>query len=194
MNENVLIPRPETEHLVDIIVRRKKKFEKMLDVGTGSGVILLSLIKAGIAKEGTGSDISNEALAVAKINQRRLRVKCNFLHSDRFQNIKDKFDLIVSNPPYIKASAHRSLVQNTVDSFEPHLALYLKDSDYDEWFQKFFTEVRDHLLPGGEFWMEGHEKEVETQLKTLEKLGFNNVEVIKDQGGLPRFLTARKTV
>ena len=194
MNENVLIPRPETEHLVDMIVRRGKKFGKLLDVGTGSGVILLSLLKAGVAKEGTGSDISNEALTVAKINQRRLRVSCNLIQSDRFQNIKDKFDLIVSNPPYIKASAHRALVQNTVDSFEPHLALYLKDSEYDEWFRKFFSDVRDHLLPGGEFWMEGHENEVGSQLKTLEKLGFNNVEVINDLGGLPRFLTARKTV
>lgn len=194
MNENVLIPRPETEQLVDLIVRRGKKFGKMLDVGTGSGVILLSLLKAGIAKEGTGSDISKQALSIAKINQQRLRINCHLFQSDRFENIKTKFDLIVSNPPYIKASAHRSLVQNTVDTFEPHLALYLNDSEYEMWFQKFFSDVWDHLLPGGEFWMEGHENEVESQLKTLEKLGFHNVEVIKDMGGLPRFLTASKTV
>ncbi len=192
VNENVLIPRPETEHLVDMIVQKKKKFQKLLDVGTGSGVILLSLLKAGVAQEGTGSDISKEALAVARINQNRLRLNCDFIQSDRFQNIKEKFDLIVSNPPYIKSLAHRSLVQGTVDSFEPHLALYLKDSEYDEWFQNFFKDVRDHLLPGGEFWMEGHEKELALQVELLKKLGFVNPVVIKDYSGLDRFLHAER--
>ncbi len=192
VNENVLIPRPETEHLVDLIVRKAKKFQKILDVGTGSGVIVLSLMKAGLGKAGTGSDISSEALLVAKINQRRLRVSCDFIQSDRFQHIKDKFDLIVSNPPYIKALAHRSLVQATVDSYEPHLALYLKDSEYEEWFHHFFRDVRDHLLPGGEFWMEGHEKELAAQAEVLKKLGFVNPQVIKDYSGLDRFLHAER--
>ncbi|MES2527652.1 MAG: peptide chain release factor N(5)-glutamine methyltransferase [Bdellovibrionota bacterium] len=192
VNENVLIPRPETEHLVDLIVQKGKKFQKLLDVGTGSGVILLSLMKASVAKEGTGSDISKEALAVAEINRRRLRLNCQFLQSDRFQNISGKFDLIVSNPPYIKAHSHRSLVQGTVDSFEPHLALYLDDKDYDEWFQNFFMSVRDHLLPGGEFWMEGHEKELAAQAEVLKKLGFVNPQVIRDYSGLDRFLHAER--
>jgi release factor glutamine methyltransferase len=194
VNEKVLIPRPETEILVDMIVRSGRKFKKVLDVGTGSGVILLSLLKAGVAKEGTGSDISNDALSVAKINQRRLRVSCELIQSDRFQNIKDKFDLIVSNPPYIKAYAHRSNVQATVDSFEPHLALYLSDSDYDEWFTSFFYTAFSHLNPGGEFWMEGHEKEVDNQVSALKKTGFTECQVLNDLGGLPRFLKARKSV
>lgn len=194
VNENVLIPRPETEILVDTIARRGKKFQSLLDVGTGSGVILLSLLKAGIVKKGTGSDISNEALSVAKINGRRLRVKCHFIQSDRFEHITESYDLIVSNPPYIRASAHRPMVQRTVDSFEPHLALYLADTDYEEWFLKFFTEVLNHLLPGGEFWMEGHEKEVEAQKRILESLGFTECHVLEDLSGLPRFITGRKAV
>ncbi len=193
MNEKVLIPRPETEILVDTIVRNGRKFPKLLDVGTGSGVILLSLLKAGVAQEGTGSDISNEALSVARINQRRLRVNCELIQSDRFQNVHQNFDLIVSNPPYIKASAHRPAVQTTVDAFEPHLALYLEDSEYTGWFASFFEGVFSHLNPGGEFWMEGHEKEVEYQLGALRKAGFTHCRVLNDLSGLARFITGTKT-
>lgn len=194
VDERVLIPRPETEFLVDMIVRSGRKFQNMLDVGTGSGVILLSLMKAGIAKAGTGSDISPDALGVAKINQRSLRLKVDLIQSDRLKNISGKFDLIVSNPPYIKASEHRSLVQSSVDTFEPHQALYLNDLEYDEWFRSFFSEVFEHLGPGGEFWMEGHERELHTQIELLKGSGFSKYEMLQDLGGLPRFLKAIKAV
>ena len=155
-------------------------------------MILLSLMKARVAILGTGSDISDEALQVARINQRRLRVKSDFIKSDRFQNISGEFDLIVSNPPYIKASAHRTLVQASVDSFEPHLALYLEDSAYEDWFSSFFKDVFSHLMPGGQFWMEGHEIELAEQGRMLEKAGFSHVQVLKDYSGLDRFLRAEK--
>lgn len=194
VDERVLIPRPETELLVDLIARSGRKFQHTLDVGTGSGVILLSLMKAGITQAGTGSDISEKALAVARINQKRLRIKANLILSDRLKNVSGKFDLIVSNPPYIKASLHRELVQSSVDAFEPHLALYLNDLEYDEWFRTFFSEVLVHLTPGGEFWMEGHEKELLTQLELLKALGFSDCEILQDLGGLPRFLKGIKAV
>lgn len=192
VNENVLIPRPETEHLVDMIVRSGKKFKTLLDMGTGSGVLLLSLLKAGVAQEGTGADISLEALEVAAINAARLRLmdRAEFLPSDRFTKITGSFDLIVSNPPYIKETLHRNLVQSTVDAFEPHLALYLPDEEYEAWFLAFFSGVRKHLTPGGEFWMEGHEKELKVQAETLRELGFHQVRVIQDFAGLDRFLSA----
>lgn len=191
VDERVLIPRPETEFLVDLIISSGRKYEHLLDVGTGSGIILLSLMKAGIARSGTGSDLSPAALEVAKINRRRLRVNSDLVLSDRLKRIPGKFDLIVSNPPYIKSTAHRSLVQSTVDTFEPHQALYLEDSLYEEWFRIFFTDVRDHLLPGGEFWMEGHEAEVTYQKRMLEKMGFQETKVIKDLAGSERFLYGR---
>jgi release factor glutamine methyltransferase len=196
VNENVLVPRPETELLVDTIIRQRKKFSHVLDVGTGSGVILLSLIKAGIAEKGVGCDISDEALKVAAINQQRLRLqsKTKLLKSDRLKNVTDKFDLIVSNPPYIKAKDHRSLVQGSVDAHEPHLALYLDDATYDLWFQDFFQGVRAHLNPAGQFWMEGHEKELTGQKKVLQELGFQNVMILKDYSGLDRFLSATSPV
>lgn len=192
VNESVLIPRPETELLVDMIVRKGKRFEHVLDVGTGSGVLLLSLVKSGIAKKGTGSDVSPAALNVAKTNQRRLRLtdRTDFILSDRLLDVNGKFDLIISNPPYIKASAQRSLVHDSVDKHEPHIALYLLDAEYDQWFTTFFEQVKLHLSHGGEFWMEGHEQEVARQADILKKLSFSEVEMIKDYTGSERFLRA----
>ncbi len=196
MNQDVLIPRPETELLVELVLTEartaRRQFAHALDVGTGSGVILLSLLAEGGAREGTAVDISPRALRIALQNSRNLRLhhRCRFVLSDRFENVPGAFDLIVSNPPYIKASAHRGLVQRTVDEFEPPLALYLDDGDYEAWFQKFFHGVRGHLAPGGLFFMEGHELELASQAGQLAGLGFKNVSVLKDLAGRDRFLKA----
>jgi release factor glutamine methyltransferase len=191
IDQNVLIPRPETEFMVDLIRQEANKpFTKILDVGVGSGVILLSLIRHGVAKQGVGVDLSLDALNVAQINARRLRVdaKVELIKSDRLSSVKGKFDLIVSNPPYIKSSSHRSLVHQSVDHHEPSIALYLEDDIYEKWFEDFFTSIRDHL--NGVFWMEGHELELEGQKKQLTDLGFSQVSVINDLTGRPRFLKA----
>lgn len=192
VNPSVLIPRPETELLVDMIVQEKGQFENVLDVGTGSGVILLSLLAAGKAKVGVGVDLSPEALEVAKINSRKLRLeeRVEFRISDRLQNVSEKFDLIVSNPPYIKESSHRSLVHNNVDSHEPHMALYLKDDEYQVWFETFFLQIKDALKPNGVFWMEGHELELEAQAEQMKSVGFSSVRVVKDLTGRDRFIFA----
>lgn len=164
----------------------------MLDIGTGSGVILLSLLRAGISEKGMGSDISSEALEITAINVQRLRLKnrVSLVKSDRLINISESFDLIVSNPPYIKKTSHRSMVQSSVDIHEPHLALYLDDSQYEAWFMELFQGVRNQLAPGGDFWMEGHEKELAHQAEILKALGFYSVKVIQDYSGLDRFLSA----
>ena len=191
INQHVLIPRQETEFLVDLIVQEKKgKVENILDVGTGSGVILLSLLSSGVGKKGTGIDISGDALDVARTNSINLGLseKVEFLLSDRLKNAEGIFDLIVSNPPYIKSGAHRALVHPKVDLFEPHKALYLSDESYDFWFESFFKEVRSHLC--GTFYMEGHEQELEKQSDKLKELGFHNVAIIQDLSGMPRFLKA----
>lgn len=192
VDHHVLIPRPETEYMVDLLVQEfKGKCQRVLDVGTGSGVILLSLLNAGVGKSGVGVDISPEALRVAKINCQRLRLKdkASLIKSDRLTKVEGSFDLIVSNPPYIKASSHRSLVHNSVDKHEPHQALYLPDDYYVLWFEDFFQEVRAHLK--GTFMMEGHELELDEQAKMLGRLGFQNVEVLKDLTGTKRYLKAR---
>lgn len=191
VNSHVLIPRPETEYLVDLLVQQfKNKVNKVLDVGTGSGVILLSLLKAGVGKTGVGVDISAAALEVAGINSCRLRLadQLSLLESDLLSKVEGQFDLIVSNPPYIKASSHKKLVHTSVDKHEPHQALYLPDETYTQWFEEFFGQVRSHLH--GTFMMEGHELEVEEQARMLEGLGFQEVKVINDLTGAKRFLKA----
>lgn len=194
VNQHVLIPRPETELMVDLLVKEfaaQPKIQNVLDVGVGSGVILLSLLKAGVGLSGVGVDISAHALSVAQTNSHQLRIAAQFLESDRLFQLKGQFDLIVSNPPYIKSRAHRSLVQNTVDQFEPGLALYLKDEEYQTWFEVFFQQVHSHLSPGGTFMMEGHELELQNQAEILKRLGFSNVIVLQDYSGHDRFLKAQ---
>lgn len=192
VNEKVLIPRPETEYLVDLIVQELKgKVSRVLDVGTGSGVILLSLLGSNVGKSGVGVDISQDALEVAKINSHRLKLKdvTKFIISDRLQNVEGEFDLIVSNPPYIRAQSHRHLVHNSVDTFEPKEALYLPDDFYTFWFEDFFQEIRSHLK--GLFFMEGHELELDNQAEMLRRLGFKDVQVLNDLAGAKRFLRAK---
>lgn len=192
---DVLIPRNETEELVDFLVKRfSQPVERMLDVGIGSGVILLSLLAQNVAKTGVGVDLSHKAIEVASINARRLRLddRVRFIISDRLFSVKDKFNLIVSNPPYIRASAHLEFVHQQVTNHEPHLALFLEDDAYDEWFEIFFRQVYDHLEDGGLFMMEGHEMEVNKQLSIIEKIGFINAAVKNDLSNSPRFLIASK--
>jgi release factor glutamine methyltransferase len=192
---DVLIPRSETEQLVDLIIQENKvSVDRILDVGIGSGVIILSLLSKGAAKSGLGVDISAKALDVATINARRLRLldRVEFHISDRLSNVDGVFDIIVSNPPYIRASAHYELVHQQVRTHEPHLALFLDDDAYENWFKTFFTQVFDHLNVNGKFYMEGHELEVEHQGKMLEECGFKNIKVMKDLLGSPRFLYAQK--
>jgi release factor glutamine methyltransferase len=192
VNSDVLIPRPETEFLVDMISQEfKGKANRVLDVGTGSGVILLSLLASNVGKSGVGVDISPEALKVATINAKKLQLdsKVSLILSDRLDNVEGVFDLIVSNPPYIKASSHRNLVHNSVDQYEPHQALYLPDDYYTFWFEDFFAEIRSHLK--GTFFMEGHELEVEEQSVLLGRLGFQDIKVLADLSGTKRFLKAK---
>ncbi len=194
INQHVLVPRPETEYMVDLLIQEfKGKVQRVLDVGTGSGVIVLSLLNYGVGKNGIGVDISPEALKVAEINRKGLRLekKVSLFQSDRLSKVEGTFDLIVSNPPYIKASSHKNLVHVSVDKHEPHQALYLPDDYYVLWFEDFFQEVRSHL--NGTFMMEGHELELEEQSKMLGRLGFQNIQVINDLTGVKRYVKASFT-
>ncbi|HXH32448.1 MAG TPA: HemK/PrmC family methyltransferase [Bacteriovoracaceae bacterium] len=192
ITSDVLIPRPETEQLVELIAKESKKFQTMVDVGTGSGAILLTLLDLGIAQQGLGIDCSKEALEVACNNSRRLRLedRCELLLGDRLKGVGGRFDLIVSNPPYIKATTHKHLVHSKVDEFEPRMALYLEDSTYQAWFEEFFGQVLLRLSENGLFMMEGHEHELTSQAAGLKELGFKNVQVLKDFAGRDRFLKA----
>ena len=128
VNENVLIPRFETEYLTEKTINYSKKhFQnkiKILDIGTGSGAIAIAL-KKHLNSNVTASDISLEALKIAKENAKQNNVEITFIHSNIFENIKGKFDVIISNPPYI---AYDEEIEEIVKNNEPHLALYADDN------------------------------------------------------------------
>ncbi len=215
VNSNVLIPRSETEILVEDTVnflrKKEKKGEGTLDVcevGTGSGALILSLLnEVDFGVRAIASDISFEALEVAKKNFFLLEfgihpettldfVKSDrllFLEDDGFNEVKGRtFDLIVSNPPYIKRKSDFSLVHPKVHEFEPHEALYLEDDQYDTWFETFFMQVKKSLKVGGAFFMEGHENHLSGLRELAEHLGFQSVELKKDYCDRLRFLKIEK--
>lgn len=202
VNNNVLIPRKETELLVEkaveVIKGMKSKPVRVIDVGTGSGCIILSILKECAGHiEAYATDISEKALQLAQHNFYHLKFQIRpestleFWKGDQLAgfNGNGKFDIIVSNPPYIKKSA-QSKVHPQVHSFEPHDALYLgvNDERYETWFEEFFKQMREHLREGGCFLMEGHEDELENLKACALDSGFCRVNIIKDYGSQDRIL------
>ncbi len=201
---DVLIPRSETEILVELAAfeikkNYRNKTIRILDVGTGSGVIALSLMMDDFAKlQVVASDISLPALAVAKENFFNLRYaisnnhEIDFIYSDRLHEIEGTFDLIVSNPPYIKARADYDKVHHQVKDYEPHLALFVEDLQYDIWFEDLFKGIYQKLSELGMSLVEGHENHLEDLAKLALKCGFRNVDIIKDYSQRNRFLRLKK--
>ena len=144
VNENVLIPRYETEYLVEKTINLSKKLfndkVKILDIGTGSGAIAISLSK-NLNSEVTASDISEECLNLAKQNSINNETKIEFVKSDIFQNINGKYDIIISNPPYID---YNEEIMDSVYNYEPHLALFAEDSGL-YFYKKILSECKKYL-------------------------------------------------
>jgi release factor glutamine methyltransferase len=172
---------------------QKNHYKKILEIGTGSGAIGLSLLGEKLPLESvTLTDISEKALSVAKINAKRLKRshKVFFHQGDLFEGIVDNYDLVITNPPYIKKS-QASTVHFQVNQFEPHLALYLEDEIYQEWFSQLFVGSHQHLCEGGVLMMEGHEDELQG-LQKLAKKYFSSTILEKDYTNRIRFLIATK--
>ena len=204
INENVFIPRQETEILVEEAVkelelRNSKETAKILDVGTGSGNIILSILQEYTGPiDAVGVDISKEALELSQRNAFCLRhtfsknKTVQFIHSDRLSQISQKFCLIVSNPPYIKKESDQNDVHPQVAQWEPSHALYLKDDSYQDWFEKLFFQINTSLVSGGVFLMEGHEnhlgklKELASQMNI-----FSSLKIKTDYTLRNRFLILR---
>jgi release factor glutamine methyltransferase len=194
IDESVLIPRFETEILVDESIKliNAKKYTSLADIGTGSGAIFFNVLKNCSLDYALATDISREAMDVCKINYDKFKdilkcTKCEFKIMDRLKDNHTKFDLIVSNPPYIKKDKDKENVHFQADKYEPHLALYLDDENYDAWFDDFFEQVSHNLNAGGTFLMEGHEDHIE-YLGKLSQRNFSEYEIIKDLSGSERFL------
>ncbi len=189
VNKQVLIPRPETEQIVDLIMESKPNF--VLDLGTGSGCIAISAALEANETTVFAIDISNGALEVAKRNALNLNAKVEFQMADildfqcPFQQIK--FDLIVSNPPYVKKN-EMSEIRENVKLFEPHLALFVEDENPLIYYQKIAEIAKNHLTKLGQVLVEINSNLGRETEDIFKKAGFLSVEIIQDFFGRDRFL------
>ena len=195
VNENVLIPRPETEILVEEVLKKAENLDKestIIDVGTGSGCIACMLAK-NLDVKVTASDISQEALKIAKKNADELDVKekIEFVHSDILNNIYQQADIIVSNPPYIPIKEKENL-DFEVAGNEPHLALFAEDEKGISFYEKLILQSIEKLRPNGYLAFETGINQADFIKELLEKSNFKNIEIIKDYSGIERILISKK--
>ena len=193
VEEGVLIPRPETEELVYRIAETAKCGARILDIGTGSGAIAISLAKLVKEAEVVAVDISTEALIIAKRNAKRLGVKVEFVEADALSDLSHlgEFDIIVSNPPYIPQSDIVDMRKNVVD-FEPHLALFVPDNDILKFYVATAENAQRMLREEGSLWFEIYEKAGADMVAMLREKGFQRNELIADANLKPRMVWSRR--
>ena len=187
VNSDVLIPRPDTETLVEEVLKELHDGMRILDMCTGSGCILLSLIHYSNDCTGVGADISERALKVAEKNAESLGISAEFVESDLFGNIEGKFDILVSNPPYIKTGEIEGLMPEVKDH-DPFLALNGHETGL-YFYEKIINEAPEFLNPGAFIAFEIGSEQGEAVKKLMEDKGFKYVEVKKDLSGLDRVVT-----
>ena len=189
VNDQVLIPRQDTETLVESALFRLKEGDRVLDLCTGSGCIILSLEKLGPGIRALGADISEAALAVAKRNRDSLGLEAEFCRSDLFEGIEGLFDMIVSNPPYIASGRIPGLMEEVRD-FEPLLAL---DGGADglDFYRRIVKDVRNFLKPGGWLGLEIGYDQREAVEDLLRARGLEETETLRDLSGLDRTVWGR---
>lgn len=184
VNENVLIPRQDTEILVEEALKELHDGMAVLDMCTGSGCILLSLLQYSNDCEGTGVDISEKALEAARENAVRFSKNPGFLQSDLFEKVEGKYDMIVSNPPYIPTGTIPTLMEE-VREHEPLMALDGKE-DGLYFYREIVKQAGEHLNRGGKLFFEIGCDQAEEVSALLENAGYKEVEVVKDFAGLDR--------
>lgn len=192
---DVLIPRPETEEMVELIVKDTlgKEKLKILDVGTGSGCIALALKKKLPFSVITAVDVSNAVLEVAKENSRLNKLDVELKNIDildisSWQKL-DRFDLIVSNPPYV-TEEDKVLMKKNVTDFEPHLALFVTNEDPLLFYSIIAEFAINHLIEGGSLWFEINENLGDEVLSLLQEKGFVNMALHADLFGKARFVSS----
>lgn len=192
LQNNVLIPRQETELLVDLIIKEHKNKEvKIIDIGTGSGCIAISLKKNLPQAQVTAIDISDKAIAVAKKNAQSNNVEVNFVQTD-IQTLKTElgsFDIVVSNPPYVMDS-EKELMKPNVLNHEPHLALFVPDNDALKFYKAIQKFVALNLLKGGQVWLEINEALGKETAEIFIGDKLKHTSIIDDLNGKQRFVKA----
>jgi len=194
VNPAVLIPRPETEELVDWIVNDYRGSNpSILDIGTGSGCIPVTLVKNLPGASAEGWDISVDALAVAKenakINNTEVDFHCVDILNLNISSSPKKYDIIVSNPPYVTIAEQQAMLQNVTD-YEPHLALFVPDEDALIFYRAISDMARIHLNPGGNLYFEINEQFANQVSHLLADRGFVNITVRKDINEKQRMMKA----
>jgi release factor glutamine methyltransferase len=204
VNENTLIPRPETEELVECVVveSRKSKVEslKILDIGTGSGCIAISLAKNLPNAQVFAIDVSEKALVLAKENAKVNAVVVNFIKTDILiiddlnqlptsnYQLPTHFDIIVSNPPYVR-NLEKAEIKPNVLEFEPHLALFVDDNDALLFYRKIAQLAKKNLSENGQLYFEINQYLGKETFELFESLGFKNIELRKDIYGNDRMIS-----
>ena len=188
VDERVLIPRPETEEIVDLILTENpEKNLKVLDIGTGSGAIALALAKNRPDWSVTAADISEDALELATENAKRQNLDLTFIRTDCFSEISSKYDIIVSNPPYISRADEVEVGLNVLHS-EPHLALFA-DEEGLAIYRRIAEESKDYLNDGGKIYLEiGYKQGQSVPSLFMENLPEKRVRTLKDQFGQDRMV------
>lgn len=195
---DVLIPRAETEELVDWIISEETTYCKsLLDIGTGSGCIPIAIDKNSDIGKVDGWDISEQALQIARSNAIRNDSKVVFSHQDIFaptgMTDLSQWDVIVSNPPYVLMEESGLMERNVVD-FEPHVALFVPDHDPLIFYRAIARFAAVHLLLHGSLYFEINEAMGEQTTKLLEESGFQDIQIRRDLQGKSRMIKARKAV
>ncbi|MBS0026924.1 peptide chain release factor N(5)-glutamine methyltransferase [Chitinophaga sp. 22321] len=197
VNKNVLIPRPETEELVEWMVQDAADRHRLhlLDVGTGSGCIPLALKKSLPAAHVSAIDVSEGALEVARSNASRQRLEVNFHLMDALDPAQlatlPEFDMIVSNPPYITQSEQKTM-QELVWGFEPSLALFVPDNDALLFYRHISIMAQQKLFPGGALYFEINEALGKEVVALMEELGYKEVTLKQDMFGKDRMVKGRR--
>jgi len=183
VNEDTLIPRPETEELVDWILSGQNKAAKLkiLDIGTGSGCIAIALAKKLPNASVSAIDVSTKALEVAKRNANANQVHISFIHQDILEttDLKQEFDIIVSNPPYVRHLEKEEIKQNVLD-YEPHMALFVEDDDALIFYRKIADLAQKNLSKNGLLYFEINQYLGNETVDLLAKMPFSAIELRKD--------------
>lgn len=197
VNAHTLIPRPETSELVTKIIESQKPKAKsqksILDIGTGSGCIAISLAKHISDSKVYAIDISEKALETAKTNAINNNVDVTFIHDDILSlrnNIDTNFDIIVSNPPYVR-ELEKAEMHDNVLNWEPHTALFVSDNDPLIFYRNILEFAKTHLNENGEIWFEINEYLGKEMTELCKTMGFSDVEIYKDFRGRERVVLVR---
>ena len=195
VNKSTLIPRPETEELVDLIIKENKSCNgHIIDFGTGSGCIAIALAKNLPSCNLTGIEIAEDAIKIAEENVLLNSVKVTFMRADIFdlnQKALPRASIIVSNPPYVRNSEKLLMAKNVLD-FEPHQALFVTDYDPLAYYKAILKISDNVLIPGGRLYFEINEAMGDPLIGLFESTGFSEIEIIQDINNKDRIIKGRK--